>query len=429
MQVTKKLSDNNTKAELTVNVPEDVLVSVKKSVVNELSKQVKVPGFRNGKVPLEIAEKHIDQAVLQQHFLEHVIEDTYPQAVRQENVRPVDRPDISIVKFVPFTTLEYTATSPVLGEVKLADYKKIKRERKTATVSAKEVNDVIESLRTRQAEKVSVDRAAKDGDQVVIDFNGVDSDKKPISGAEGKDYPLALGSNTFIPGFEPALIGLKKGEEKTFPVTFPKDYGVSTLAGSKVTFTVTVKDVLEMKKPTLDDAFATSVGPVKSVDELKKDIKKELTTEKQRQEDLKFESELVADITKKSTVTIPQVLIDDQVNRMLQEQKQNLTYRGQTIKEFLESKSMTEEEYRTKELAPQAEERVKASIVLAEIADKEQIEVTPEELEIRLQVLKGQYQDQKMQEELNKPEARREVASRMLSEKTVAQLAAQATKK
>lgn len=429
MQVTKKLLDNKTKAELTVDVPQDVLSETKRSVVRALSSQVKVQGFRNGKAPLELVEKQLEPSVLQQHFLEHVIEATYPQAVAQEKLRPVDRPDIAIVKFVPFTTLEYTATAPVLGEVTLADYKKIKKDRKTVKVTAAEVDEVIESLRSRQAEKVAVDRAAKEGDQVVIDFSGVDADKKPIKGADGTDYPLALGSNTFIPGFEPALIGLKKGEKKTFPVTFPGDYGVSTLAGAEVTFTVTVKDVFELKKPALDDAFAASVGPVKTVEELKRDIKKELTAEKQRQEDLQFESELVAEITKKSKLVVPQVLIDDQVNRMYQEQQQNVTYRGQTIKEFLESKSMTEEEYKTKELAPQAEERVKASIVLAEIADKEKIEVTPEELEIRMQVLKGQYQDQKMQSELEKPEARREIASRMLSEKTVAQLSAIATKK
>lgn len=427
MQITKQ-SPNSTTAVLTVALTSDELEPIKQQVLKELAKNVKIAGFRPGKAPLEMVQKQVDQQVLNQEFLEEAIQKYYPEAARQEKLRPVDRPEISIKAFVPFSELSFEATVPVITDVKLPDYKKLKKPRTKAKVIAKDIDEVIDNLRTQSAEKESVERAAKTTDQVMIDFSGVDKNGKAIKGADGTDYPLVLGSKTFIPGFEENIEGLKTGDEKTFDVTFPEDYGVSSLAGEKVTFTVTVKDVKAVKKPKLDDEFASKVGPVKSVDELKSDIKKELSKEKQRQADLDYESELVRDITKKAKVDIPDVLIDEQEQRLLDEFKQNLTYRGQTIAEFLADKDMNEEEYRKNELRPQAEERVKASIVLSEIADQENIQVTPEELEIRLQVLKGQYQDTKMQEELNKPESRQNIASRMLSEKTVAQLASYADK-
>lgn len=427
MQITKQ-SPNSTTIILTVALESDELEPIKQQVLKELAKNVKIAGFRPAKAPLEMVQKQVDQQVLNQEFLEEAIQKYYPEAARQEKLRPVDRPEISIKAFVPFSELSFEATVPVITDVKLPDYKKLKKPRTKAKVVAKDIDEVIDNLRTQSAEKESVERAAKTTDQVMIDFSGVDKNGKAIKGADGTDYPLVLGSKTFIPGFEENIEGLKTGDEKTFDVTFPEDYGVSSLAGEKVTFTVTVKDVKAVKKPKLDDEFASKVGPVKSVDELKSDIKKELSKEKQRQADLDYESELVRDITKKAKVDIPDVLIDEQEQRLLDEFKQNLTYRGQTIAEFLADKDMNEEEYRKNELRPQAEERVKASIVLSEIADQENIQVTPEELEIRLQVLKGQYQDAKMQEELNKPESRQNIASRMLSEKTVAQLASYADK-
>lgn len=427
MQITKQ-SPNSTTAVLSIALTSDELEPIKQQVLKELAKNIKIPGFRPGNAPLEMVQKQVDQQVLNQEFLEEAIQKYYPEAARQESLRPVDRPEISIKSFVPFSELSFEATVPVITDVKLPDYKKFKKPRIKAKVVTQDVDEVIDNLRTQSAEKESVERAAQTTDQVVIDFSGVDKNGKAVKGADGTDYPLVLGSKTFIPGFEENIEGLKTGDKKTFDVTFPEDYGVSSLAGEKVTFTVTVKDVKAIKKPKLDDEFASKVGPVKSVDELKSDIKKELSKEKQRQADLDYESELVRDITKKTEVDIPDVLIDEQEQRLLDEFKQNLTYRGQTIAEFLAEKDMDEEEYRKNELRPQAEERVKASIVLSEIAEQENIQVTPEELEIRLQVLKGQYQDAKMQEELNKPESRQNIASRMLSEKTVAQLASYADK-
>jgi trigger factor len=430
MQV-KKTTQSPTKLTLTVVATEKELAPIKKHTLGHFQGKVKVAGFREGKVPAEVLEKNVDANSLQTEFLGEAIEQLYVAAANDQQIRPVDRPEISIKKFVPFTQLEFDAEVEVLGEVKLPDYKKTKMTKPSATVTADDVKEVIESLRTRMAEKKDVDRASKDGDQVSIDFAGVDAKtKEPIKGADGKDYPLVLGSNTFIPGFEPELVGLRPGEEKSFTITFPKDYGVAALQNRKVAFTVTVTKIQEIVKPKLDDEFAAKAGPVKTVAELKADIKKQLAQEKQLKADRDFESDLVRDIASKSTVDVPNTLVEDQIERLMRDLQQNIMYRGLTIQEYLEQEGKTEEEYRQDVVRPQAQDRVKASLVLAEIADAEKLDVTPEELEIRMQSLKSEYSsDAQMQAELDKPEARRDVAARLLTEKTISKLVGYATKK
>lgn len=311
----------------------------------------------------------------------------------------------------------------------MPDYTKVKKTKTIEKVTAKDVDGVIDSLKTRAADKKEADRAAKDSDELVIDFKGTDAKGEPIKGADGNDYPLILGSNTFIPGFEENLIGMKPGEEKTFTLTFPKDYGVKALASKKVTFAVTAKKVQEIIEPKLDDAFAAKIGPFKTVDELKADIKKQLEAEKENQAQRKLENEVIIEIVDKSKLDLPEPLVDEQVERLKDEVRQNLMYRGQTWDEMLEAEGKSEEEYAKTELRPEAERRVKTGLVLAEISVAEKLEVTPEELEVRMQLLRGQYQDPAMQAELAKPESQREIASRLLTEKTVDRLVALATGK
>jgi trigger factor len=271
------------------------------------------------------------------------------------------------------------------------------------------------------AERIEASRAAKNGDEAVIDFAGRDEKDKPVNGAEGKDYPLILGSNTFIPGFEEHLIGMKASDDKEFSITFPNDYGVAALQNKKVTFKVNLKKVQELKEPKLDDEFAKKAGPFKTLVDLKADVKKQLTAEREREAQTLRENEIIQKLVEKSSVEIPKILIDEQTERLEEEEKRNLVYRGQTWQEHLSEEGVTEEEHRARH-KPDAELRVKAGLVLSEVAEREQITVQPEELEIRLQMLKGQYTDPAMQSELNKPENQREIASQLLTEKTIAKL-------
>jgi trigger factor len=427
MQITHK-NLSPTKIELTVVADEKQLQEFKNLALKDLSKDVNMVGFRKGHAPLALVEKNVDQVVLQSRFLDHAINDLYIQAATEQKLRPVAQPAVNVTKFVPFTTLEFTATVEVVGAITLPDYKKIKMAKKVEPTTDKDVTAVIDDLRRRDSEKVEVTRAAKDGDEVVINFSGVDAKtKKPIDGGTGNDYPLVIGSGTFIPGFEPELVGLKPDEEKKFDITFPADYGSVDLQNKKVIFTVKVTIVREVVLPTLNDEFAEKVGPFKTVLDLKADIKKQLEAEKDSQAQRTFENDLLAEIAEKAKADIPTVLIDEEIDRIEAEEKRNLIYRGQTWQEHLESEGKTEEKHH-EDLRESAEARVKTGLVLGEVAEAEKITVDAKELDVRIASLKKQYTDKKMQAELDKPENRRELMSRLLTEKTIARLTEYAQK-
>lgn len=428
MQVNKK-NLSETQIQLSVALDAAQLKAAKQATLEHLAHDMRLPGFRQGKAPLAMVEKNANPATLQTEFLDRAMNIAYGVVLDKQKLRPIAQPKVEVKKFVAFDTLELQFEVEVIGEVTLPDYKKMKKAKPELKITAKDVEGVIDQLKKREAEKKDVDRAAKDGDQVWIDFKGVDTKtKEPIKGADGKDYPLPLGSKTFIPGFEEEIVGLKKGAEKTFTITFPVDYGVPSLQKRKVDFTVTVNKVQEVVDPKVDDTFAAKVGPFKTVAELKTDIKKQLESEKESQLDREYTDELLMDITKKSKVAIPESLVKEQIDRLVKEQKQNLMYQGQTWQEFLDEQKLTDKTYEDK-VRPDAELRIKAGIVLGEIADREKVTVTPEELEIRMQLLKGQYPDAKMQAELDKPEARRDIASRIVTEKTVDKIKGYATAK
>lgn len=421
MQLQKEqITPTRLKLSITADAPE--LQAAKQAALGKLSNNVKVPGFRQGKAPANMLEKHVDPTILQSEVIDQLLGQLYFEAVQTNKLRPVAQPEVSLTKFVPYVTLEFSAEVDVIGDIKLGDYKKVKVAKKPIELAAKDVNEVLENLRQRAATKNDVEREAKKGDELLIDFNGVDAKtKEPIQGADGKEYPLVLGSNTFIPGFEDELLGAKSGAVTTFDLTFPEDYGVAALQKKKVTFTVTVRAVRELALPKLDDDFAGKVGPFKTVAELKSDVKKQLKTEREREADQQRVNELLEKITNKSELEVPASLIDEEITRLEEEEKRNLVYRGQTWEEHLAEEGITAEAHREKQREP-ATLRVKSGLVLAEIADAEDILVTPEELEVRIQLLKGQYQDPAMQAELEKPENRRDIHSRMLTEKTIDKL-------
>ncbi|HUB92896.1 MAG TPA: trigger factor [Verrucomicrobiae bacterium] len=416
-----------TKVELIVVADQAFLSKIKDHVLSDLAKTVSVSGFRKGHAPKAIVEKNVNPENLQRQFLEHAVNDLYAEAVNTEKLRVVAQPEIGITKFVPFEVLEFKAEVEVVGNITLPDYKAIKMNKQVDPVTEKEVTAVLDDLRRRDSVKSEVQRPAKNGDEVVIDFTGVDAkDKKPISGGSGNDYPLVLGSNAFIPGFEPQIVGMKPGEEKTIDVTFPDDYGAKELQKKKATFTVKIKAIREVELAKLDDAFAAKVGPFKTVTELKADIKKQLLAEKDSQAQRTLENDLLAEIAEKAKAEIPDILIEDEVNQMEEEERRNLTYRGQTWQEHLKAEGKTDKEHR-EGLRATAEARVKTGLVLGEVAEAEKITIHNDDVNERVKQLKAQYNDNKMRAELDKPENRREITSRLLTEKTIERLVSYAT--
>lgn len=413
---------SSTQVVLTITATEAYLSDLKLDSLKKLAKNMKLPGFRAGHAPLNLVEKNVDDATLQSEFLDSAINKLYSSALSSEHLHPVGNPDVSVKKFVPFSLLEFEAAVDVLGEIKLADYKKIKIKKEPVIVTPDDVKVVLNDLALKTAEKHVVDRPAKKLDLVTIDFDGTNEKGEPVSGAAAKDYPISIGSNSFISGFEDNLIGLKTGDTKTFTLKFPNDYPVNALAKKNVTFSVKINKVEESMVPKITDDFAKTVGPFETLADLKKDISKQLSLEKNRQAEVNQEVLLIKKIVEMSKVELPAALIKQQIDRDLISHKQNLAYQGQTYGEFLKSSNLTEEAFVETVLRPQALEKVKTGLVLSEISDQENIQVTQEEFDTYIEDLKKQYSDPSMQEQLSNPENRRSLASRLLTDKTIAKI-------
>lgn len=411
---------NESHVNLTVELDGGDLKVAKAQAVKNLAPSVKAPGFRPGKVPADVAEKNLDPNSLAQETAELAINTAINDAAIAEELRILDRPHIDMKEFVPDQSLKFTAEIDILPDIKLGDYKKLKVKADKVEVSDKDIDDVLERMRAGMGEKQPVERAAQDGDEVTIDFVGK-KDGEPFDGGSAQDYQLALGSKSFIPGFEEAIVGHKAGDKFDIPLEFPKDYHAANLKGQKVVFEINLKAVSEIKLPEVNDDFAKKCGPFKTVAELKDDVKRELTTQKERQAEEKLKDDLIGELVKVSNIPVPDVLIEDQMKSIEQDARQNLMYRGQTLEQYLETQDFKDEaDWKEKEVKPGAVRRVQAGLALSELSKLEKIDVTQTELEERLADMKQQYPN--MSTQLDTPESRRDLANRVITEKTLDRL-------
>ena len=417
----KKLSD--TKVELTISLGSEELSAAEQVALTKMAADVKVPGFRKGKVPISVAAKHVNPAALQEQTLDNALSKAVAEAFMAEKIQALDRPAVDVKKFVPGQELEFTAEVEIIPPVKLGNYKKLKAKRQAVKVEDKEVEEIITRMRENITEKTEVKRAAKEGDEAVIDFTGK-KDDVPFDGGAAKGFALKLGSGQFIPGFEEGVVGHKAGKTFDLKLTFPKDYHAKELAGADVVFTVTLHKVNELSLPEVNDEFAAKCGPFTSADELKADIKREITAQKEREADEKLKDELVGELAEASKVALPELLIDDQVRSIEQDLMQNLMYRGLTLDSYLQTQKFTDkDDWRAKEARPAAEKRVKAGLVLAELSKELGVEVSHEELSAQIEAMKQQYgKDPKIAERFNDPNVHRDIANRMITDKTVEKL-------
>ena len=424
----KKLSD--TKVQLTISLGASELADAEQVSLTKLARDIKVPGFRKGKVPASIAAKHIDPNALQEQILENALSKAVAEAFLQEKLQALDRPSVEVKKFVPGSELEFTAEVEVIPPVKLGDYKKLTAKKEVAKVEDKDVDEVIERIRKNYSEKSEVKRAAKLGDEAVIDFTGK-KDGVAFDGGSAKEYGLKLGEGQFIPGFEEGVIGHKAGEEFDLKLKFPEDYHAENLAGQDVVFTVKLHKVNELKLPEPNDEFAAKCGPFTEMKEVKEDIKRELTAQKEREADEKFKDALVGELTEKSKAALPELLVEDQLRSIERDLTQNLMYSGLSLDSYLKTQGFKDkEEWTKKEARPAAEKRVKAGLVLAELSKELKIDASRDEIQEQINFFKQQYgKDKKMLEQFDNPNVHRDIANRMITDKTVAKLVELNTKK
>lgn len=418
----KKKEVEKNKFEYTIVVPADMIKQCHDKAVESLGRNAKVPGFRKGHVPMEVLERAIDPARVADVEINEAVNATLVELIEKEDIQPLDQPVINLTKYVPNQTIEYTATIEVVPPVKLADVKKLETKRPEVKVADKEVNEVIERLRTNAAEKTAVDRAAKKGDEVIIDFTGLLNGKE-FAGGKAKDYELKLGSGAFIPGFEEGIEGHKAGEEFDVNVTFPEEYGAKELAGQKSVFKVKLNKVNELKLPELNDEFAKGIAPdFKNMDDLKKDVRKNLEQSQEAENRQKFEDDLLSELAEKSNVDIPEVLVKDQLPQMEQQFTQGLMYRGLDLDGYLSQKGMTKEEWEKKELRPAAEKRVRNSLVISQFAKDNHIEVTAEEIKGYRDKILDRYTNENIRKQFETPEYTRQIAQQLATEKAMAKL-------
>lgn len=426
MKVTIKETSVSGRLITIVGDAED-LAKIKAHVLDNFRGKVTAPGFRAGKAPDKVVERQVGSEALQQEIVEEAINHFYSESLAAQNIRALDRPKVEIKKYVPGQELEFTAEVEVMPPVKLGDYKKLRVKNDPEPVKDEDIDKVIENLRLRAATKEDVDRPAKDGDEVWIDFDGKDAKGKAVAGASGKDYPLRLGSKTFIKGFEENLVGLKAGQSKTFTTTFPKDYAVKALAGSKVKFSAKLKQVKEVKLPEVTDEFAKTVGPFGSLLQLRGDVRNELTSQKLREADDKAKNELIGKLVEKSEVPVPELLLNDQIEHIKRDFTANLTYRGMTLKEYLIQEKLSEDAWTKRDVVPQAERRVKTGLILSAVAEAEGLAVEEDEIDAAIATHKAQHTDAGPDAEHDQPEFRRDTASRILTNKTLDTLLKYAT--
>lgn len=387
---TKKLPKNL--VELTIELTPEELKPHLQQAVAEISKEITVAGFRPGKAPYEIMEKRVGAMKIYQQAAEKAIQKTYPQAIIDNKLLTVGPPKISVEKIAPNNPFVYKATASLLPSVKLGDYKKIKQGKREVRVEEKEVEGTLQNLRKMFGKEKRVSRPVQKGDKVEMDMDTY-VDKVPIDGGKSENHPVTVGEGHFIPGFEDNLIGLAEGQAKEFQLKFPKEYHRKDLAGRPVDFKVKVKSVFEIEKPDLDDNFARTVGKFEKLDDLRRQIEKNIHQEKTAKEQQRWELAVVEQIINKSSFDeIPDILVETELHKMLHELEHEVTQQGMKFEDYLSSIKKSKEDLE-KEFQPRAIKRVKTALVLRKIAEEENITVSDGEIDKEVERNKLQYQN------------------------------------
>lgn len=416
---TKLKNISDVKVELTISLGAEELKAAEQVALTKLAKEVKIEGFRKGKAPLEMVAAQVDPNLLSQETLENALSKSVAEAFLKEKVQAINRPEVDVKKFIPGTELEFTATTEIMPKVELGDYKKLGVKKEAAKVSKKEVKETIDRILKNFAEKKKVEREAKNGDEVIIDFLGK-KDGVAFDGGKAEKFPLELGSKSFIPGFEEGLIGKKAGDELSLDLEFPKDYHAKDLAGAKVVFEVKIHEVRENVEPEINEEFLSKLGDFKTKEEFEKQIEEDLKIQKQAEADEKFKDELVKKLAEVSKVPVPEILLEDQKRSIEMDMQQNLMYSGLSLEDYLERMGKTREEWLEKDVKEAAEMRVKSGLALAELSKVEKVKSDTKELDARIAQLKEQYGNSKeIQKQLSSDDVRRNLANQILTEKTI----------
>lgn len=417
MSVKVEKTDNKNELKLEFTVDAKVFEEGMNTVYKKNIKYFSVPGFRKGKVPMNMVEKFYGAHIFYEDTFNEIVPDIYDNTIKEEKIDAVSRPAITIVQMEKGKDLIFTALVQTKPEVKLGKYKGIALEKNQYEVTDAEVEQELEKMADRNSRMVTVtDRAAKLEDTVVIDFCG-SVDGKEFEGGKAENHELKLGSNTFIPGFEDQVVGMKTEEEKDIQVKFPEEYFSKDLAGKDAVFKVKVHEIKEKELPKIDDEFAKDVSEFDTLKELKADIK----AKKEEQNTARAKSELqeaavkaVADTTE---VDIPSGMIEAEMEAMVEDMDRRLSYQGIRLEQYLKMVGKTMEDYK-KESEEPAKESVKMRLVLEAVSKDAKIEVSDKEIEDKMKELATTY-GRKEEELMANEELKKNIEASIKSEKSI----------
>ena len=367
-------------AKLTVEVPAEQFEKALTTAFNKNKSRFNIPGFRKGKAPQAMVEKMYGVEVLYEDAINEALDATYGDAVTESKLDVVSRPEIDVVQVEKGKELIYTATVAVKPEVTLGEYKGIEVEKASAEVSDEDIEAELKKVQEQNSRLITVeDRAVEDGDQTVVDFEGF-VDGTPFEGGKGEDYPLTIGSHSFIDTFEEQLIGKNIGEECEVNVTFPEEYHAKELAGKPAVFKVTVKEIKRKELPELNDEFAGEVSEFETLEEYKNDVKAKLSLTKQKEAATENENHVVDKVVENATMDIPEPMIDSQVNNMVNDYARRMQSQGLSLEQYMQFTGMTIDTLK-EQMKPQAVKRIQTRLVLEAIVKAENITVSDEAVE------------------------------------------------
>lgn len=388
MKSTWTLKENST-GTLKVEVEKEVWQKAQAKVLEEKAKNIEVKGFRKGHAPLDVVRKQIDQQQLLFDAINEVANDAFVYGILEEKVEPVAQPQMTIDAMTEEELiLSFIVT--VKPEVELGEYKGIEVEEMNTEVTEEELNEALNNLREEHAELVVKEGTIEDGDTVIFDFEGF-KDGEAFEGGKADNYELVIGSNSFIPGFEEAMIGLSAGEEKDIDLTFPEDYHVEDLKGADVVFKVKVHEVKEKQVPELNEDFLDFLDEeFESVEALKDSIKKEMEEAKAVQEENRMNEELLLEVANGAKIDIPEAMIEEEKNQMFHEFEQRLSQQGLNFELYSQILGQTEEDLK-EQMHDDAILRIRTRLVLEKVAEVEDIKVEKEEIEEEYEKLSEMY--------------------------------------
>jgi len=390
----EKLEKNVVDLEVTIDAEKFVLAV--NQAAKTLAKKVNVPGFRKGKAPRKMVELHVGKEALYDEALDHLVGAAYALAVEESGIKPVDRPSVDLVQIEEGKDLIFKAKVSVKPEVELGDYTGLHIEQDAVSVTDEQVLEELKKQQQQHARLITLDEGkVENEDTVTLDFEGFTDDVAFIGG-KAEDYELAIGSGSFIPGFEEGLIGAEIGQHVDVNLTFPDEYHSEELAGKEAVFKTDIKKIQRKELSLLDDEFAKDVSEFETLDELKTDIRNKLLKQSEIQVKKDHLKAVISKVVDNASVEIPEVMVTDRTKDMVEEMKRNLAQQGMTIEQYYQFTNTTEE-VMLGSLRPQAVEGVKTDLVLEAIAKAEGIEATEDEVDKEIQKLGEQHkQDPKL---------------------------------